>query len=518
MYVVAIGPRSETRTTLAGVLHLLNDDREGRATPRVEDISVRHVERGSIPVVSLGHGKFGVRPVGSIRAVLSQVIEEIDRFIVRVDGKVLRPHELTRTSWGSVATAGRLGYFPEEVASVTDRTGTGALSETADLFESQFDAAAFVETEFVRRFGYGTNGPPYHPNRGVNARHEVHVAYALLRGDPVRTCVINAYRDRTSLTRSDLQWMDVLIRVPEWRGVLTESQLQGLCLAMRSENIPITPNNAPRLLSTLRQAPVDANDALIDDVLFEAGILPPVTTPPLRLPVGDDAAPVSALAERIHQFTTERLFKDAMARAKSDREAMRISQRRFDDLSRRAVNARLSTGYGWANKVALAVLQRDVATLLKVFDGPRDWNTDSKRAVREVLGVDLLGCSSTLRRQRLFAMCGFSSEEQEQWEKQAAADKAQRLAARDFEEACKLAESSRWRMDNGQLLNGREYVDLCIAEGYSRIVDRPRGRAREYFIHDIRRGHYRRLRAKDGTLSYARARLAQSVALVPLAA
>ncbi|TWG87898.1 hypothetical protein L602_001500000310 [Cupriavidus gilardii J11] len=44
MYVIAIGPRSETRTTLAGVLHLLNDGRGERPVPRLEDLSVRHVE------------------------------------------------------------------------------------------------------------------------------------------------------------------------------------------------------------------------------------------------------------------------------------------------------------------------------------------------------------------------------------------------------------------------------------------------------------------------------------------
>nr|WP_261378769.1 hypothetical protein [Cupriavidus gilardii] len=469
--------------------------------------------------MSLASGRFGVRPSGSLRSVLSQVIEEVDRYIVRMEGKVLRPHEMTRASWGAVETAGRLGYFPEEVFEMAD-TAVGPLFQTADLFEEQgnFDIAAFVEAEFASRFGYGTNGPPYHRRGATNVRHEVHVAYALLRGESVRACVTNAYREDTTWSKYGLEWMHDLIAVPALRGALTETQLLALCRVMRIEKLPITSHNAPKLLAIMRRAPADCTDALVDDLLTEAGILPQLPAPAFNAPTGADATPVSALAERIHQLTTQRQFNEAMDRAKADRQAMRISQRRFDDLARRAVNARLASGFGWANKVALAVLQRDIASVLKVFDGPKDWNVDSKRAIRDVLGIDLLNCAASLRRQRLFAMCGFSADEQAHWERQAAADQERRLAARHFDEACKAAEQSRWRLDNGRVLNGREYVDLCIAEGYSTIIDRSRGRAREYFIHDARRGYSRRLRAKDGTLSYARARLANAQAPAALAA
>lgn len=519
MYVIAIGPRSETRTTLAGVLQLLNDGRGERPGPRLEDISVRHVERGAIPVVSLAGGRFGVRPSGSLRSVLSQVIDEVDRYIVRMEGKVLRPHEMTRSSWGAVAAAGRLGYFPEEVFEMAS-SAAGPLFQTTDLFDEQgqFDIAAFVEAEFASRFGYGTNGPPYHRSGATNGRHEVHVAYALLRGESVRACVTSAYRENTSWAKYGLEWMHDLIAVPALRGALTEPQLLALCRVMRAEKLPITSHNAPKLLAIMRRAPADCTDALVDDLLTEAGVLPQLPAPAFNAPTGEDATPVSALAERIHQLITQRTFNEAMERAKADREAMRISQRRFDDQARRAVNARLASGFGWANKVALAVLQRDIATVLKVFDGPKDWNVDSKRAVRDVLGIDLLNCAAALRRQRLFEMCGFSADEQAQWESQAAVDAAERLAKHDFEEACKAAENSRWRLDNGHVLNGREYVDVCIAEGYSEIIDRRRGGAREYFIHDARRGYSRRLRAKDGTLSYARARLADVQASTALAA
>ncbi len=49
MYVITVGPdRTEMRTTLAGVLEFLNQDRRGVAAPRPQDINVRHVESGEI--------------------------------------------------------------------------------------------------------------------------------------------------------------------------------------------------------------------------------------------------------------------------------------------------------------------------------------------------------------------------------------------------------------------------------------------------------------------------------------
>ncbi len=131
--------------------------------------------------------------------------------------------------------------------------------------------------------------------------------------------------------------------------------------------------------------------------------------------------------------------------------------------------------------------------------------------------MDLLQCTAVVRRQRIFEMCGFSPAEQQRWEQQAASAKAERQATQAMEEARKRAEAASWRLESGKVLNGCEYVEFCIAEGFSEIVDVPRGRAREYRIRDPRRSMSRRLRGKDGTLAYARARLAQNDAPLALA-
>lgn len=509
MYVIHIGQRAEHRTTLAGVLQYLNEDRDGKAAPRVEDIAVRHVERGAIPVVRLAGGKFAVRPVGTRRAILSMILDEVDRFIVRVGGKILRPHEMSRAAWGAVVAAGRLAYFPEEAIDMS-QDDAGPLFQTVDLFEDRgaFDIAGFVCGEFVRRFGYGTNGPLYHPAASPNCRHEVHVAYALMRGEKVRDCIINTYRDNPHHARSE-PWMQPLIEVPALRGALSPSVLQALCQVMRGEKLEITPHNAPRLLAAVRNVPSDGGYVAVDDALFAAGIVPPRTMPTPKPLEGENARPATKLAARIHGLISERQYQEAIKKAAEEREGQKISQREFDRQTKAAAIYRAGYGYNWANRVALAVMERNVAAVLHIFDGPKDWNTDSKRALRDELGVDVLQCSAAERRRRLFELCGFSVDEQAQWEAHEAIDKARKRAERSMADAISLAESTTYRLETGQQMNGREYVDFCIEAGFTQLVDERRGNVTRYRIYDPVKRMSRPLRAKDGTLDYARARIAQ---------
>ncbi|MFP3740286.1 hypothetical protein SB860_36240, partial [Burkholderia sp. SIMBA_019] len=70
------------------------------------------------------------------------------------------------------------------------------------------------------------------------------------------------------------------------------------------------------------------------------------------------------------------------------------------------------------------------------------------------------------------------------------------------------------KIETGQVMNGREYVDFCIAAGFSQLQESSRGAARRYWIHNPSHRASRPLRAKDGTLAYARARLSQQAATV----
>ncbi|MFJ1260131.1 hypothetical protein [Cupriavidus sp. CuC1] len=227
MYVITFDTgRVESRTTLAGVLAFFNCDDDLRRRTPVESVRLRHIARGDIPLIRLARGNFAVRPKGSMREILDTIIGEVDRFILRPDGKVLRPFEVSRDAWEAVVAAGRLGYFPEE-ALAPECCDQGTLF--ADPDAAFVDPACYVEQQFRARFGFGTNGPEYSPGAGINSRHEVHVAYALQRGEKVRDCVLNAYRDSPEIGKYDLLWLKDLIAVPALRGALPADKLQALC-------------------------------------------------------------------------------------------------------------------------------------------------------------------------------------------------------------------------------------------------------------------------------------------------
>ncbi|CAG9186087.1 hypothetical protein [Cupriavidus pampae] len=387
MYMIHIGQRAEHRTTLAGVLEYLNADRDGRAVPRLEDIAVRHIERGEIPIERLRSGSFAVRAKGTRRGIISAIIDEVDRFIVRPHGVVLRPHEMSRASWGAVVAAGRLGYFPEEAIDMS-HDDAGPLFQTADLFEEKgaFDIAAYVHAEFIRRFGFGTNGLQYDADQSPNSRHEVHVAYALARGDKVRDCVINTYREHPDYGRHDL-WLRPLVEVPALRGALSLSVLRALCSVMRGDKLEITSQNVGKLLSALRHVPREGGLVDVDDALYAAGILSVRSMPALQPLSGEHARPVTPLAARIQADILQRQYRESVEVAQSERNARSISLREFDRRTRAAAVHRDGHGFEWSNRVALAVMQRDIAAVLQIFDSPRDWNTDTKRALRDELGI-----------------------------------------------------------------------------------------------------------------------------------
>ncbi|MFU0418411.1 hypothetical protein, partial [Acinetobacter baumannii] len=90
------------------------------------------------------------------------------------------------------------------------------------------------------------------------------------------------------------------------------------------------------------------------------------------------------------------------------------------------------------------------------------------------------------------------------WEQHAAEAKAEKRRIEAMEQAKKTAESVRYSVGGGQVMTGKQYVDLCIAEGFSQIVPSRRGNAVSYLFVDPKRDLGRPLKVKDGTLDYAR--------------
>ncbi|MDF7156650.1 hypothetical protein NLR08_25040, partial [Escherichia coli] len=145
---------TESRTTLAGVLAFLNADKSIPRKITAESVTVHSVANGAIPVVSLSRGRIGLRPAGSVHEILTRVITEVERFILKPDGKVLQPYEVSRDSWDTVLAAGGLAYESESVVDPK------RLQEGSLFSEFQVESPErFISEEFRKRFGFGTAGP-----------------------------------------------------------------------------------------------------------------------------------------------------------------------------------------------------------------------------------------------------------------------------------------------------------------------------------------------------------------------
>ncbi|MGC8213112.1 hypothetical protein [Ralstonia pseudosolanacearum] len=499
MYIITINhTKTETRTTLAGVLAFLNADKSIPRKITAELVTVHSVENGAIPVVGLSRGRIGLRPAGSVHEIFTRVISEIERFILKPDGKLLKPYEVSRDSWDAVMAAAWLAYESESLVD-PNRLQEGSLFSEFQVENPE----RFILNEFSRRFGFGTAGPQAHPGGGACNQHEWHVAYALQRGERVKDCILNFYRHWGSVENCDVIWLRALIEYPLLRGALPAETLRNLCLLVRHEHITLTDQNVPKLIAILRALPVGSSYIDIDDALYDAKFLGPLTAPTYQPTPEQDAQPMSPLAKRVQECVNETVYEKTLARLRQEREAGNLSKRRFELHTLLAGRERNRGNFHYGNRIASAMLGRDVAMLLEILDNPN--NKSTKRAIREVMEVNLLSVTGAERRRAIFHMCGFSQQEQDVWERQLNEAKAEKRRLEAMEQAKQAAESVRYAIGGGQVMTGKQYVDLCIAEGFSKIVPSRRGSAVSYLLVDPKREVGRPLKAKDGTLDYARA-------------
>ncbi len=85
--------------------------------------------------------------------------------------------------------------------------------------------------------------------------------------------------------------------------------------------------------------------------------------------------------------------------------------------------------------------------------------------------------------------------------------RARRVAEKAANDAKEQAGRARYRRSDNVVVSGVEHVDRAIAEGYSEIRCFRRGAATRYALAKPGSTESRRLRAKDGTLDYARSQL-----------
>ena len=304
--------------------------------------------------------------------------------------------------------------------------------------------------------------------------------------------------------RYGLEWAAPLLELPALRGALPPRKWSALAQVLRHAKVSLTGESAEAYIAAVRALPEAADTIAIDNRLFAAGLLQAWALPERFMSAVDVGTPVSGLAARLRELAADNRRAEDLTRAE-DECAKGLISTRLSVLQRQM--ALLDHGrstYEWPNRVATAVNERNVRYLLLVLDTPDTRNSLTKQAVREVLGVKLRGLKPVDRRRAVFALCGFDEASQTAWEADEVARREAARRADDAKRAREAAEGAKYRRADGSVVSGATHVDESIAAGFVEIRDWRKGAARAYALVNPLSSAGRALRAKDGTLAYAR--------------
>ncbi|HDR8993603.1 MAG: hypothetical protein ACN6QT_06020 [Burkholderia contaminans] len=487
--------------TVAQVFHVFFHDATLSAY-ETSEISLMH---GGTPVPILRYnGILTVRQPGTAHAIFTSLFTELrDRWFSK-DGKALQPWQITRKRWEIFQFVFELASRPAWLLS-GDQLETEV--EAARAAGHRFHLGDVCDQVADTLFGYTSQGPRLSLSGGVNGRHEVHVAHALFRDQPIPDTVLADYRGDTKHFRYDLQWFPVLLDVPALRNSLPYDVMQHAVSIFRHEKRLIDSELGAGIVATLRSAPTGISYVDVDDRLLAAGLLSKLDLPAQYQRPVDVGAAVSSVAERLRELIGDAVLKKSLDRLEADRQKGLISQRQFELQTDMATLDRGRTTFEWPNQFAAAVEARDVSTLLMVLDHPDGWNDHSKQVLREQFGLSLRGLNSARRRRAIFTFCGFDEAAQADWEANQDAARARRRAQEAANDAKAKAERARYRTPDNAVITGVEHVDRSIAEGYSEIRSYPHGAAKRYALTKPGTTEARLVHAKNGTLDYARSRL-----------
>ncbi|CAN7794210.1 hypothetical protein LJR267_009466 [Paraburkholderia hospita] len=487
MYKLTIPGEAFVVAALAGVLELFRDER----VQATETALIALESEGAAASVTRYNGKLAIRRAGSVSEVVACLFDEVRSHWLAQYGAEPKPWQIRPAHWDELFGLFDLSRAPERFLSSSQIDAERAAARNARQF---FDLSPLFHHAAVGRFGFGAGGPPA-PGGGVNARHEVHVAYALLRNEPVPDVVLEDYRKMERAFRYDLEWAEPLLNVVELRGRMPAEKHRWVASVMRGAKQPITAQNVDAIV-----AAVDGLPAACDFVSVES--LPPMFNEPLTL-----GTPVNAFAERLRQILADSKRDKSLDRADMERTQGRTTARRHKLEREMALLSHGRETFEWANRMAVAIEQHHLPLLLEVLDSPDDRNRSSKRAVEEHYGVKLRGGNSKIRRRAIFALCGMDEAAQAAWESADAERKAAQRKAEDAQRAKEAAQRTKYQRSDGVIIDGAQHVEAAIEEGFREIRDWRKGASRQYALVNPERGEARTLRAKDGTLDYARAML-----------
>jgi hypothetical protein len=499
MYTLSIPGNTFFVATLAGVLAMFSDER----VKETETTSITLEGDAGVAGVTRYNGRLAIRRAGTAAEVVDALFEEVSRHWRSEYGDAPKPWQIRPSHWDELFGLFDLPRAPETFLSSSQIEAERAAARDARQF---FNLSSLFDDAVVKRFGFGAGGPAT-PGAGVNGRHEVHVAYALLRNEPVPAVVLDDYRRMDRAFRYDLEWAMPLLHVPELRGRLPAGKHRWVTSVMRAAKQSITAENIDAIVAAVRDVREACSFVDIDDALFAAGVLSVDTLPPMFNQPVALGSPVNAFAARLRQILADWQRERSIDRADLERAQGRMTERQHKLECEMALLSHGCHTFEWANRMAVALERRDLPLLLEVLDSPDDRNRSSKRAVEEFHGVKLRGMKAKDRRRAIFALCGMDGAAQTTWE---AADAERRVAARkaaDAEHAKEVAQRARYQRPDGVVIDGAAHVDAAIEEGFREIRDWRKGASKQYALVNVDLGLARTLRAKDGTLEYARAML-----------
>ncbi|MFM0386904.1 hypothetical protein [Paraburkholderia dipogonis] len=447
------------------------------------------------------NGALTIRQTLSASDFAAALVDEVATAWFHRGSEIAAPWQVRPQHWESFQA---LFGLDRDVRLLFSSSQIEAEKATAKACGEHFQFSNCVWRAARDRLGLGSNGP-HEPVSGlVNGRHEVHVAYALVANRPVPESVIADYRAMEEPFKYGLEWAQPLLDLPELRGALHPRKWAALAQVLRHAKITLTCETVPAYVDAVRSLPDDVEPLVVDNRLYEVGLLQSLPLPDRFMSPVDVGTPVSEFAARVRGLVADNRRTVDLKRAEEELAKGRISKRLFELQRQMVLLDHGRSTYEWPNRLATGVAERNVGYLLSVLDTADDRNRISKQAVREVLGVKLRGLKPADRRRAVFALCGFDETAQSACEAAEAVRREAEQHAEDARRAREAAEGSKYRRPDDSLVSGAAHVDESIAAGFVEIRDWRKGASREYVLVNPVSKEGRALRAKDGTLAYAR--------------
>lgn len=419
--------------------------------------------------------------------LIERLFGEVLGLALGVDGKPKAPHQIPRMHWQWLNT----------VASIAYGVYPGCIPQASWVTLSDH-----VSVLFQSWLGYGHNGPSLGGDTGTNSRHEVHVAYALARGDAVPEEVLDTYRSKPNSI--DLRWMKALIDFPVLRGAFPcTGVLRWALVALRNDEVALTHELALQVIDVCKALKSGATFQQVDDALFQAGLLKldrPRKQVEATQSVQSAVNPVSAKAQRLSEQLRLCRQKVDLAHLRDEREKGRLTLREY--LRREADITTAEPPVEWANRVITAIEGRNLEEVIDVVS-----NADNKTTMgflEKEFGVRLLKRAKRSRCVEACRLVGIESEK----EAKAAIDEMERQRQIRIKrrEADRLGEDleSISVVYEGEKTNWKNLIDTLIERGHTTLSCEPKGSMKRYFLmHPATRSGIV-LSVKNKTVDYAR--------------